>query len=311
MSAQPIKPTVDPSGDQDHQPSASPRRGRGREIAFEVIALGAVTAAMMVLVGLLVSVVLDGHNRLNAEFLTSFPSSMPHKAGLKPAFFGSLYLMLLTALFCFPVGVATAIYLEEYAKKGGLARLIELNIANLAGVPSIVYGLLGLAIFVRALNLERSLLSGALTLALLVLPIVIIASREALRAVPPYVRDASLALGASRWQTVWKQVLPIARPGIMTGTILALSRAIGETAPIITVGAVGYIRHLPKDIKDSFTAMPIQIYDWVSQRPEATGPDNVTFQQDAAAGIVILLAMLLAMNGVAIWLRNRAQKRLK
>jgi phosphate transport system permease protein len=200
-----------------------------------------------------------------------------------------------------PLGVAAAIYLEEYGTRSRLSRLIEINIANLAAVPSIIYGLLGLGLFVRSLGLGRSLIAGAATLALLVLPVVILSTREALRAVPMSLREGSYALGATRWQTIWHQVLPVALPGILTGLILALSRAIGETAPLITIGALTYVPFVPDSLSSPFTVMPIQIFNWVS-RPQ------VAFVHNAAAGILVLLALLLTMNAAAIWLRDRYQK---
>ncbi len=286
---------------------ASPRSRVWKEVIFQVVCILVLVAAILMLVILLAGVIIDGMSRLGWDFLTSYPSRFPERAGVLPAVVGTFYVMLLTALFSFPVGVAAAIYLEEYAEKGGFgvawfSRLIDLNISNLAGVPSIIYGLLGLAIFVRTLALGRSLLAGALTLALLVLPVVIIACREALRTVPDSIREASYALGATRWQTIRHQVLPMALPGILTGAILALSRAIGETAPLITIGAITYVAFLPDNVFSPFTVLPIQIFNWVS-RPQAG------FHVNAAAAIVVLLPILFIMNGVAIWLRNRYSRR--
>ncbi|PKL54677.1 MAG: phosphate ABC transporter, permease protein PstA [Candidatus Methanoperedenaceae archaeon HGW-Methanoperedenaceae-1] len=245
-----------------------------------------------------------GAGWLSWEFLTSFPSRFPEKAGIKSALWGSIWLMIITAVVSLPLGVGTAIYLEEYAKKTWLTKIIEINISNLAGVPSVVYGLLGLALFVRGLALERSLISGALTISLLILPIIIISSREAIKAVPSSIREASLALGATRWQTVKYHVLPAALPGILTGNILALSRAIGEAAPLIMIGALTFIAFTPESIFDPFTALPIQIFNWAS-RPKAE------FQFLAAAGILVLLALLLAMNAAAILIRNKYQRYVK
>jgi phosphate transport system permease protein len=259
--------------------------------------------AIGTLATLLIDVLVDGAGRLSWQFISSFPSRKPELAGALSAIVGTLYMMVLTALFAFPVGVAAAIYLEEYAGRHWYSRIIEINIANLAGVPSIIYGLLGLELFVRAMNFERSLLAGSLTMALLVLPIVIISSREALRTVPNSLREGSYALGASRWQTIWRQVLPLAFPGILTGSILAFSRAIGEAAPLITIGALTYIAFLPDSLYAPFTALPIQIFNWVS-RPQAG------FHVNAAAAILVLLVMLLAMNAAAVYLRQRYQKRL-
>lgn len=237
------------------------------------------------------------------DFLTNYSSRIPDRAGILAAFVGTLWLMAITAPLTFIIGVATAIYLEEYAKDTLFSRIIQTNIANLAGVPSIVYGLLGLTVFVRLLHLERSILSGALTMTLLVLPIIIVSSQEAIKTVPQSLRNASFALGANRWQTITRVVLPTALPGILTGSILSLSRAIGETAPLIVVGAVAYVAFLPQSPMDTFTAMPIQIFNWASQ-PQAE------FQNVAAAGIILLLIMLLSMNAFAIYLRNKYQRKL-
>ncbi len=280
------------------------RNGRlFKERLFKVVALSALLFAVGSLAVLLMDVFRDGAGRLSWQFLTSFPSRKPEQAGILSALAGTGYLMVLTGLFALPIGVGAAIYLEEYARKGWFSRLVELNISNLAGVPSILYGLLGLELFVRTLGLGRSLLAGALTMALLVLPIVIISTREALRTVPVTIKEASYALGASRWQTIWRQVLPIALPGILTGSILAFSRGIGEAAPMITIGALAYIAFLPDSPMAPFTVLPIQIFNWVS-RPQKG------FFECAAAGILVLLAVLLLMNSVAVWLRYRTQKRL-
>lgn len=278
---------------------------------FEWLALIATFLGLIVLAALLWDVLQDGLPRLSWQFLTSFPSRKPEEAGILSALVGSLWLLGLTALIAFPIGVGAGIYLEEYAPDNWLTRLIEINIANLAGVPSIIYGLLGLEIFVRFLfpvTGGRSVLSGALTMSLLILPILIIATREALRAVPDTLRQAGYALGATRWQVIRDQVLPLAFPGILTGTILALSRAIGETAPLITIGALTYIAFLPpiglEGLRSPFTVLPIQIFNWVS-RPQKG------FHANAAAGILVLLIVLLSMNSIAIVLRNRYQKRLE
>ncbi len=253
---------------------------------------------------LLIQVSIDGLGWLDWQFLTSFPSRFPEKAGIKSAFVGTLWLITLVAVISIPIGVATALYLEEFAGRGRIARIIEVNIANLAGVPSIVYGIIGLAIFVRGMQLERSLLAGAMTMSLLILPVIIIASREAIKTVPQSIRQAALALGATRWQTAWSHVLPASFPGILTGVILALSRAIGETAPLIMIGGLTYVAFLPDGPMDSFTALPIQIYNWVS-RPQQE------FHDIAAAAIIVLLAVLLTMNATAIYIRHKTEKRLK
>jgi phosphate transport system permease protein len=270
--------------------------------AFAVVGLLGLLAALAALAALLMDVLLDGAPRLSWQFLTSYPSRFAASAGILPAIIGTFYVIVLTALMAVPVGVAAAVYLEEYGAQGRIGRIIEINIANLAGVPSVVYGLLGLGLFVRALSLGRSVIAGAATLALLVLPVVILATREALRAVPKSLREGSYALGATKWQTTQLQVLPAALPGILTGVILALSRAIGETAPLIMVGAVAYVRFVPDSLWSPFTVLPIQIFNWVS-RPQAG------FAENAAAGIIVLLVMLVLMNGAAILIRDRYQRR--
>ena len=265
----------------------------------------AVTWSGVVLLGLLLhQVSIDGFGWLDWQFLDSFPSRFPERAGIKSALVGTVWLIALVAVISIPVGVSTALYLEEFAGRGRLAKIIEVNIANLAGVPSIVYGILGLAIFVRYFALERSLISGALTMSLLILPVIIIASREAIKTVPQGIRSAAYSLGATKWQTTWAHVLPASFPGIMTGVILALSRAIGETAPLIMIGALTFVAFLPEGPMDSFTALPIQIYNWVSRPQEE-------FHELAAAGIIILLAVLLIMNATAIYIRNKTERRLK
>lgn len=259
-------------------------------------------ASLGVLAVLLVDVARDGLGRLSWQFLSSFPSRRAESAGIFAALVGSLYVITLTALIAIPLGAASAIYLQEYGKRGRWSRLIEINIANLAGVPSIIYGLLGLALFVRAMGFGRSVLAGAATLSLLVLPVVILSTREALRAVPSSLREGSYALGATKWQTIWNQVLPVALPGMLTGVILALSRAVGETAPLIMIGALTYVPFTPDGILSPFTVLPIQIFNWVS-RPQAE------FVRNSAAGIIVLMTVLLAMNGIAVWIRDRAQAR--
>jgi phosphate transport system permease protein len=258
--------------------------------------------ALTALAALLYDVLVDGLPRLDAQFLSSFPSRRAENAGIYAAVIGSLYVMALTAAMAVPLGIGAALFLEEYGGTGRWSRLIEVNIANLAGVPSIIYGLLGLGLFVRAMGMGRSVLAGAATLALLVLPVVILSTREALRTVPKSLREGSYALGATKLQTIWHQVLPSAFPGILTGLILAFSRAIGETAPLIVIGALAYVSFTPDGIWSPFTVLPIQIYNWVS-RPEAA------FQTNAAAGIIVLLFLLLSMNAVAIVLRDRLQRR--
>jgi phosphate transport system permease protein len=272
--------------------------------AFAVVCLAATAVCVLVLVVLIWEILWQGLPWLNASFLTSFPSRFPEKAGIAPALASSLWLILLTALFSVPIGVGTAVYLEEYAQASRWRKLVQLNIANLAGVPSIVYGILGLGLFVRALALERSILAGALTLTLVVLPIVILAAQESLRAVPGSIRHASYALGATRWQTVWYQVLPAATPGIMTGVILAISRAVGEAAPLVAMGAAAFITFVPVSPADEFSALPVVIFDWAS-RPQ---PE---FHHVAAAAIVVLLTVLILLNATAVYVRYRYGQRIR
>lgn len=281
-------------------------------VAYAVF-LAAVCIGLIGLLILLLQVLVQGFDWLRPELIFNFPSRFPEQAGLKAALFGTLWLMGMTALFCVPVGVGAAVYLEEYAPDNRLTRFIEVNIANLAGVPSIVYGLLGLALFVQGytiafggreieLSLGRSVLAGTLTMSLLVLPIVILASREAIKAVPDTYRQAAFALGASKWEVVRGIVLPAAFPGMLTGVILAMSRAVGETAPVIAISALVYLTFIPGHPLDRFTVLPIQIYNWVS-RPQSE------FQGLAAGGIIVLLIVLLSMNALAVYLRNKFQKR--
>ncbi len=268
---------------------------------FRLLCATVAWAGIVILGVLIFHVTREGIHWLDLQFLTEFPSRFPEQAGIKSALWGTVWLITLTAGFSIPVGVAAAIYLEEYPQKDRLSQLIEVNIANLAGVPSIVYGILGLVVFVRFLALGRSVLAGSLTMTLLILPVIIIAAREALRAVPGSIRQAAFALGATRWQAVRAQVLPVALPGILTGVILALSRAIGETAPLVMIGALTYVAFVPEGPMDAFTALPIQIFNWAS-RPQAG------FHHLAAAGIIVLLATLLLMNAAAVWIRQRAER---
>jgi phosphate transport system permease protein len=271
-------------------------------LVFQAILLLALLAGLLTLATLLADVLLDGVGRLSPDLLTRLDSRLPSRAGIKPALVGTLWLMGLVGTISFPIGVGAAVYLEEFAPRNRLTTFIEVNLANLAAVPSVIYGLLGLAVFVRIMAMGRSILAGALTLVLLILPVIIVASREALRAVPDSIRQGAYAVGATEWQTVWHQTLPAALPGVLTGMILGLSRAIGETAPLITLGALTYVNFVPQGPLDRFTAMPIQIFNWVS-RPQTE------FQHTAAAGIILLLAVLLAMNALAIYLRNRYERR--
>jgi phosphate transport system permease protein len=278
------------------------RRGVWREHAFAWACRLAVFVPLSILLVLVVDVAIDGLGRLSWDFIQGLPSRRAARAGIWPALVGSLYLIALTAMLALPLGVGAALYLEEYGRRSRLAGIIEVAIANLAGVPSVIYGLLGLELFVRVFRFGPSLLAGACTLAILILPIVIMSSREALRTVPDSLREGALALGSTRWQMVRRVVLPMALPGILTGAILAVSRAIGETAPLIVIGAVVYITFLPDGVSSEFTALPIQIFNWVSM-PQRD------FLINAAAGIVVLLATLLVLNSVAIYLRNRYQTR--
>jgi phosphate transport system permease protein len=271
------------------------------DLAFRVLALATLAFALSTLAALLFDVLSDGAGRLDWQFVTSLASRRPEDAGIYHALAGSVWVIVLTAAFALPLGVASAVYLEEYGTNSRLARFIEINIANLAAVPSIIYGLLGLGVFVRSMNMGRSVMAGACTLALLALPVVILATREALRTVPPTIREGSYVLGATKWQTIWHQVLPMAFPGILTGLILALSRAIGETAPLITIGALTYIPFAPNSVWSPFTVLPIQIFNWVS-RPQ------VAFKENAAAGILVLMALLFTMNAAAVVLRDRFQR---
>jgi phosphate transport system permease protein len=269
---------------------------------FGITAMLVLLLALVALGVLVYDILSDGLGRLNWQFMTSMGSRNAQTAGIYHALAGSIVVIALTGALALPIGVAAAVYLEEYGTKSRVARLIEINISNLAAVPSIIYGLLGLGLFVRLMAMDRSVMAGASTLALLALPVVILSTREALRTVPSTIREGSYALGATKWQTIWYQVLPMSMPGILTGLILALSRAIGETAPLITIGALTYVPFAPDGIWSAFTVLPIQIFNWVS-RPQAA------FQENAAAGIIVLLALLLIMNALAIYFRDRYQQR--
>lgn len=288
------------TGSDRFEPRLARRRRNGR--IFRWVCLASIGFSIAMLLTLLVDVMIDGLSWLSASFLTSYPSRIPARAGIRPAILGSLWIMVLVAALSFPLGVGAAIYLEEYAQRNRFTRAVQTNIANLAGVPSIVYGILGLAIFVRFFGFQRSILAAGATLSLLVLPVVIISAQEAIRAVPNSLREAAYGVGATRWQVVRYHVLPSAMPGILTGTILALSRAIGETAPVIMVGALAFVAFDPTSPLDQFTVLPMQIYNWTS-RPQAD------FHGLAAAAIVVLLVMLLLMNATAILLRNRYQSK--
>ena len=276
------------------------RKWMGR--AFHGLCLLSVCIALGMLAVLLIYLLQQGVAGIDWSFLTSFPSRHPDKAGIKPAMLGSIYVVLVAGVVSFTLGVATALFLEEYATRSKFAKIAKINIANLAGVPSIVYGILGLQIFVHSMHLGNSVLAGGFTLALLVLPIVIVAASEAVRAVPPSLREGSYALGATRWQVIWRMVIPQAFPGILTGVILAVSRAIGETAPLIAMGALTFVPFTPDSPFSRFTVLPIQIFNWTSRPQEG-------FRETAAAGIIVLLVILLVMNAGAVILRNRFQNK--
>lgn len=268
-------------------------------LGFCLISIGFSILSLAIILG---DAVIDGLPYFDLQFITSYPSRFPEKAGILAALAGSIWIVFLTALFSFPLGVSAAIYLEEYAEHNRINRLINLNISNLAGVPSIVYGILGLGLFVDGLRLGRSVLAGALTMTLLILPVIIIASRESIRSIPREYREGAYALGATKWEVTRDIVFPQAFPGILTGTILALSRAIGEAAPMLAIAALVYVRFVPSGPLDRFTVMPIQIYNWVNL-PQAE------FRGLAAAGILVLLVVLLSMNFVAVYIRNKYQVR--
>jgi phosphate transport system permease protein len=302
--------SIQKSEDSQFQTSLSKRYKQGN--VFRIVSLIATYIGLVILAVLLIDVFVDGIGYVDWGFMSNFPSRKPEQAGFLSAWVGTIWLMVLTAIFSFTVGVGSGIFLEEFAAETWYAKLIEVNIGNLAAVPSIIYGLLGLQAFVRVmepLTGGRSVLAGSLTMSLLIIPIIIVSTREALRAVPDSLRQGGLALGATRWQVVREQVFPLAFPGMLTGTILALSRAIGETAPLIAVGALTYIAFLPpiwpitEGLQTPFTVMPIQIFNWVS-RPQAE------FHSVAAAGIIVLMVALLLMNSIAIFLRNKFQKKL-
>ena len=277
-------------------------RRRQREVAFHVLTGAAAVLSAAAAVSLLGDVFLDGMGHLSGHFFTSFASRFPERAGIKAPLLGTVWLLVLTALFSIPVSIGAAIYLEEFAPGNWAARAIRANIAHLAGVPSIVYGILGLALFVQAMNLGRSILAGALTLSLLIMPVIILSAQEEIRRVPRGIREAAYALGATRWQVVRFQILPHAMPGILSGGILALSRAMGETAPLVMIGAVTFIAFTPEAVTDPFTALSVQIFNWVSRPQEE-------FRGLAAAAIIVLLGLLLSMNALAVILRRRLERR--
>ncbi|KUO65273.1 MAG: phosphate ABC transporter permease [Lutibacter sp. BRH_c52] len=280
------------------------QKNRLKDQLFKFWGIACTLIGLVLLVVFIGGILVDGLSRIDWAFITDLPSRKAEKSGIWTPLMGSVWVLILTAIISFPVSVAAGVYLEEYAKKNRLSALLEINISNLAGVPSIIYGLLGLEVFVRIMNLGASVLAGALTLSLLILPIIIVATREAIKAVPSSIRDASYALGASKWQTIWNQVLPASSGGILTGVILALSRAVGETAPLIVIGALAYVPFAPQGPLDQFSVLPIQIFNWIS-RPQQGFIDN------AAAAIIILLLITFIMNGIAVYFRNKWQKKLQ
>ena len=280
------------------------RKNKYKDQSFKILGMLFTLFGISILAILICNILQLGFTRINWDFLTSLPSRKPEQAGVYTAIIGTLDLMLLTIIFAIPIGVGAGIYLEEYSKKSRLSSLLEINISNLAGVPSIIYGLLGLGIFVRFFNFGGSILAGSLTLSLLILPIIIVATREAIKAVPPSIKEASFALGASKWQTIQNVVLPSSFGGIITGIILSLSRAIGETAPLIVVGAMAYVPFVPHSLFDTFSVLPMQIFNWTT-RPQQG------FAIAASAAIIILLLITFIMNGVAVYFRNRWQKKLQ
>jgi len=280
------------------------QKNRLKDTIFKYWGIFCTLIGLVLLTIFIGDILIDGLARIDWSFITNLPSRKAEKSGIYTALMGSIWILILTAIIAFPMGVAAGIYLEEYGKKNKFAGLLEINISNLAGVPSIIYGLLGLEVFVRIMDLGASVLAGSLTLSLLILPIIIVATREAVKAVPSSIKDASYALGASKWQTIWYQILPASGGGILTGVILALSRAVGETAPLIVVGALAYVPFAPQNPMDDFSVLPIQIFNWIS-RPQHG------FIENAAAAIIILLLITFMMNGIAVYFRNKWQKKLK
>ncbi len=280
------------------------QKNRLKDQLFKFWGIFCTLIGLVLLIVFIGDILIDGISRIDWGFITDLPSRKAEKSGIYTALMGSIWILLLTSLIAIPVGVAAAIYLEEYSKKNWLSGLLEINISNLAGVPSIIYGLLGLEVFVRIMSLGASVLAGSLTLSLLILPIIIVATREAIKAVPSSIKDASYALGASKWQTIWLQILPASGGGILTGVILALSRAVGETAPLIVVGALAYVPFAPQNPMDEFSVLPIQIFNWIS-RPQHG------FIENAAAAIIILLLITFIMNGIAVYFRNKWQQKWK
>jgi phosphate transport system permease protein len=309
--------TEGPLGDNavaDRKALAAVHSAKRKDLIFAGGGLVVMAIAMTLLLTLIGDLVIRGLPRIDADFLTNFPSRLPERAGILSAWVGSLLVMLVTALLSIPIGVLAGLYLEEYAKKGWFSNFIEINVSNLAGVPSIIYGLLAVGLFVYGMNLGKTILVAGMTLALLILPIVIVSTREAVRSIPRIIKEGAYGLGADQWQVMWNYIIPAARPGILTGAIVGLSRAIGETAPIITIGALTFIAFLPPSpvtgefpfinfawLNESFTVLPIQMFNWVS-RPQPA------FHINAAATGVVLMALTLSLNGIAIWIRYRLRK---
>lgn len=282
----------------------SAKKNRLKDNAFKYFGIGCTIFGLAMLAIFIGNILIEGFTRIDWGFITNFPSRNPEKAGILPALIGTLWIMGLTAIISIPLGISAAIYLEEYGKKSRLANVLEINISNLAGVPSIIYGLLGLEIFGRIMGMGGSLLAGASTLSLLILPIIIVSTREALKAVPKSIKEASFAMGASKWQTISYQLLPASFGGIITGIILALSRAVGETAPLIVIGALAYVPFVPSSPTDEFSVLPIQIFNWIS-RPQKG------FAINAASAIIVLLMVTFVLNGIAMYLRNKWQKKVQ
>ncbi len=280
------------------------RKNRLKDSAFRYYGIFSTFIGLVMLAVFILVILRTGLERLDWNFITSLPSRFPAKAGIYTALMGTFWMLILTVIFSVTLGVSAGIYLEEYARKGWLSRMLEINISNLVGVPSVIYGILGLAFFNRMLGLGGSLLAGSLTLSLLIIPVIVVTTRESLKAVPRTIKEAAYALGATKWQAIWKQQLPAASGSIVTGVILALARAIGEAAPLIVVGALVFVPFAPSGPLDDYTVLPIQIFNWTS-RPQAE------FQVNASAGIIVLLFITFVMNGISIWLRNRWQKKVK
>lgn len=287
-----------------YQLSKAAKRAKIKDQAFKIFAIACTALGLIALALLLIDIISKGIHRINWEFFTNLPSRFPEKSGIFTALAGMVSLLFFTIIIALPIGVLAGVYLEEYGKKSRLANFIEINISNLAGVPSVIYGILGLQIFVRFCKLGNSILAGALTLSLLIMPIIIVATREAIKAVPNSLREASFGMGATKWQTISRVILPSSLGGIITGIILAISRAIGETAPIIVVGALVYVPFVPEGPLDQYTVLPIQVFNWISRPQEG-------FITNAAAGIIVLLGFTFILNGFAIYLRNKWYKKVK